>query len=157
MTITPHGSPSSAIKQRIFSPPQRRYNDETGGSFAEKIVFASYTYVFRSTSFIVYVVEGAETALNKFAYNYILVPRSKDAKAEELQGKADELIKTVTSWGLELQNEVLVFDQGFWQPSRELWQNVQKSEWRDVILEEEKKEAIIDDVIGFFDAEAVSC
>jgi len=34
-----------------------------------------------------------------------------------------------------------------------LWKNVQKAEWEDVILGKEKKEAIVEDVIGFFDAE----
>jgi hypothetical protein len=47
-----------------------------------------------------------------------------------------------------------VFDQGFWQKNRELWQNIQKSNWEDVILEKGKKEAIIEDVIGFFDSES---
>ena len=56
-------------------------------------------------------------------------------------------------WQMELHGEVLVFDQGYWSPNKELWENVQKSNWADVILEKEKKETIIEDVIGFFDAE----
>ena len=54
---------------------------------------------------------------------------------------------------ITVQNEILVFDQGWWQKSPELWQNIQKSNWEDVILEKEKKEAIIDDVIGFFESQ----
>jgi transitional endoplasmic reticulum ATPase len=40
-----------------------------------------------------------------------------------------------------------------WQKNSELWQNVQKSNWEDVILEKSKKDAIIEDVIGFFNGE----
>lgn len=89
----------------------------------------------------------------KNVFNYILV-EDVDAEGKEVaQKKADELIAAASSWAQELHDEVLVFDQGFWQKNRDLWQNVQKSNWEDVILEKGKKEAIIEDVIGFFNAE----
>lgn len=56
-------------------------------------------------------------------------------------------------WMQELHDEVLIFDNGYWQKNRELYRNVQKSNWEDVILDQERKDNIIDDVIGFFDAE----
>ena len=43
--------------------------------------------------------------------------------------------------------------RGFWQKDTELWKNIQKSEWEDVILDADRKKALIEDVIGFFDAE----
>lgn len=49
---------------------------------------------------------------------------------------------------------MLIRCRGFWQKNKELWENIQKSNWEDVILEQERKEAMIEDVIGFFDAEA---
>lgn len=45
-----------------------------------------------------------------------------------------------------------MFDQGFWQKSSDLWDNIQKANWEDVILGEDRKRAIINDVIGFFDS-----
>ena len=69
------------------------------------------------------------------------------------QNKADDLIAAAASWTQELHDEVLVFDQGYWQKNKELWQNVQKASWDDVILKKARKEAIIEEVMGFFSAE----
>ena len=153
VTATPTGS-SEDIILRLFTPPQRRYNDESGGVFLDHVVFGSFDYVFKGSKFLLYVAEGAEDgAYGKVVYNYLLLDESKVAGKTTAQKQVDELVKAATSWALELHNEVLVFDQGFWQKSAELWQNIQKAKWEDVILEKEKKDAIIEDVIGFFDAE----
>jgi len=150
---TPHGDTSDSVKERIFQPPQRRYNDETGGAFLDKVIFASYDYTFKGNKFLLYVVKGNDGPFNTITYNYILTDKHRVTSKVTPQAHADELIKAATTWGLELHNEVLVFDQGFWQPSRELWQNIQKANWEDVILDIEKKDAIIEDVTGFFEAE----
>lgn len=153
VTYHPHGDPSDNLLERQFVPPSRRYNDETGGLFGTNVVFGCFDYIFKGTLFLVYIVEGSD-ALSKLKYNYILVDdQTSELGQEAAQKQSDELIATVTQWGLELHNEVLVFDSGMWQKSSELWQNVQKSNWEDVILEKSKKDAIIEDVIGFFKGE----
>ena len=55
-------------------------------------------------------------------------------------------------WSIELHNEVWVFDGGYWQKSAELWQSVQQSEWKDVILDEDMKQSIIEDADNFFNS-----
>lgn len=152
-TYTQHGDASDAVKERIFRPPQRRYNDETGGAFVERVVFASYDYIYKGSKYLLYVVVGNEGPYSTVTYNYILAEPSKATSKVTAQAQVDQLIKAATTWGLELHNEVLVFDQGYWQPNQELWQNIQKASWEDVILDQEKKDTIIDDVTGFFDAE----
>jgi transitional endoplasmic reticulum ATPase len=151
VTISPHGAVD--LKERIFMPPARRYNDENGGAFIDRVVFGCYDYVFNDTQFLLYVVEGSDGAYGKTKYNYLLIEDSSMESRVSPQSLSDELIEAATAWYQELHNEVLVFDQGFWQKSPELWQNIQKSKWEDVILEKSKKEAIIEDVIGFFDGE----
>lgn len=150
--LSPHGT--AGLKERIFTPPARRYNDESGGAFVEQVKFGCYDYVFRGTHFLLYVVEGSETGMYNSKYNYLLLPEDA-AAGSKISGQdlSDELIESATKWAQELHDEVLVFDQGYWQKNTELWQNIQKSEWEDVILEKEKKEAIIEDIIGFFDGE----
>jgi transitional endoplasmic reticulum ATPase len=151
---TPHGDPTQSVIERNFFPPARRYGDENGGSFMSRAVFGCYDYKFQGTDFLMYVVTGAEGQFT-MPYNYILVP-IEDSTTESqasCQKKADELLAAGTNWGQELHNEVLVFDQGWWQKSPELWENIQKSNWDDVILDKERKEAIIDDVIGFFNSQ----
>lgn len=151
--------PSESLVDRQFTPPARRYNDENGGTFLGRVHFGCYDYMYRSTKFLIYIIEGRDGPqfMNKF--NCILVPPTgKDenmtqAQKAWAQTQTDELIEAATRWSQELHNEVLVFDNGYWQKNKELWDNVQKAKWEDVILEQEKKDAIIEDVIGFFDAE----
>lgn len=154
VTVTP-ANEKEDIKERIFLPLARRYGDENGGAFLDRIVFGSYSYNFDGTEFLLYVVEGAEDGVpyGKVSYNYLLLPVDDEGARGQAQGKIDGLLKAATSWALELHNEVLVYDQGYWQKNSALWQSIQKSEWADVILDEKRKETIIQDVLGFFDNE----
>ena len=118
--ILPMGNPADILAERHFVPPARRYNDETGGSFAQKIVFGCYDYVFRSNSFIIYLAEGSEGGMMKPTYIYILVEDLNMEGKAAAQQKADDLIVAGLPVAQELHDEVLVFDNGFWQKSKEL-------------------------------------
>lgn len=135
----------SAITWRQFVPPSRRL-DSSPGVFAEHVIFGKYLYTWKDQELIIYVASGRDGTMNYPDVNnqYIL---TRDTH------KVDELIKEATLWGQELQNEVWVFDGGYWQKSRELWESVQKSRWEDVILEESMKKQIIGDVENFFDSQ----
>lgn len=146
-------NPANIMALRQYLPPARRYNDENGGSFLEQIQFGCYDFVFKGQQFIVYIAYGSEGGMMTKAFNYILVEDLNMEGNAIAQKKTDELMAAAGQWAQELHNEVLVFDQGFWQKNKELWQNIQKSEWEDVILDKGKKEAIIDDVIGFFNSQ----
>lgn len=141
------------LVERSFVPPARRYNDESGGTFTEKVVFGSYDYTFKSNKFIVFIAD-CQDAMYKSRFNYVLFECKKNEEKAAAQKTTDELVAEATKFMRELHNEVLIFDQGFWRKNKELWDNIQKSNWEDVILEHEKKEAIIEDVIGFFNSEA---
>jgi transitional endoplasmic reticulum ATPase len=150
VTYLPHGDPKDSLLERRFAPPARRYNDETGGLFSTNVIFGCYDYVFKGNHFLVYIVEGSD-GWGKNKFNYILVEDlTSELGHKAAQEQSDELIEAARQWAIELHNEILVFDGGMWQKNSELWQNVQKSNWTDVILEKSKKEAIIDDVLGFF-------
>jgi transitional endoplasmic reticulum ATPase len=148
-----HIDAKESMVERSFIPPARRYNDELGGSFVDTVIFACYDYVFKGNQFLVYIVDGHDGQFHR-ACNYILSEVSADQSQASAQKKADELLAEASKWSQDLHGEVFVFDQGFWQKNKELWQNIQKSNWEDVILEKERKEAIIEDVIGFFDSES---
>jgi len=117
------------------------------------VVFGSYDYTFEGNQFLIYIVEGGDGAMMKTRYNYVLVEDLTMADKVSAQKKADDLIAAASKWMQELHGEVLVFDNGYWQKSKELWDNIQKSNWEDVILEKGKKNAIIEDIVGFFNAE----
>jgi transitional endoplasmic reticulum ATPase len=44
------------------------------------------------------------------------------------------LLLTAGIWSTQLHDEILVFTGNYWENSRELWQEIQKADWRDVIL-----------------------
>lgn len=147
------GQEDDSLFMRQFQPPVRRYGDNSG-SFASTIVFAAFDYKFQGHEFLIYVVNGRDGGepYPQEVINFIL---SKKVTGEvgDVAARADALIEKATTWALELHNEVLVFDQGFWQKNSELWKSIQKAFWEDVILDEEKKQRVISDVEGFFDSE----
>ena len=55
-------------------------------------------------------------------------------------------------YGSELHDEILVFDDGYWRKSKELWKSVEHSTWDDVILDESMKKAIMGEIDNFFDS-----
>lgn len=132
-----------ALKWRMFAPPARRL-DNGPGAMIERVMFGKYLYKWKDQEFILYIANGRDgvSSYPEITNHYILTRETH---------KLDELIKEATIWGVELHNEVWVFDQGWWQKSRELYNSVQKSRWEDVILEEGMKKQIIDDVENFFD------
>lgn len=48
-----------------------------------------------------------------------------------------------------------MFNQGFWNKDPGLWEEIKKADWKDVILKEDFKKKLQDDVYGFFKAEEV--
>ncbi|PVI02372.1 ATP-dependent Zn protease [Periconia macrospinosa] len=136
----------AALKWRVFVPPARRL-DNSAGVFAERILFGKFLYKWKDHEFILYVADGRDGGASypDITNNYILTSETY---------KINDLIKEATLWGSRLHDEVWVFDQGFWQKSRELFDSVRKAQWEDVILEEGMKKAIIADVENFFDGQS---
>ncbi|KAF2022247.1 P-loop containing nucleoside triphosphate hydrolase protein [Aaosphaeria arxii CBS 175.79] len=132
-----------ALKWRSYAPPGRRL-DNGAGAIVEQVLFGKYLYKWKDQEFILYIANGRDgfASYPDITVHYIL---TRDGP------KVNELIKEATVWGVELHDEVWVFDQGWWQKSRELWNSVAKSQWSDVILDEGMKKAIISDVENFFD------
>ncbi|CAI6336062.1 unnamed protein product [Periconia digitata] len=133
----------TALKWRVFIPPARRL-DNSPGLMADRVLFGKFLYKWNGHDFILYVANGRDggNPYPDVTNNYIL---TRDATL------VNNLVKDATLWGSKLHNEVWVFDQGFWQKSRELYDSVQKAQWDDVILEQGMKKAIIADVENFFD------
>jgi transitional endoplasmic reticulum ATPase len=65
------------------------------------------------------------------------------------------LLLNIGAWAHELHDEVWVFNQGYWSKDRGLWNEIQKADWKDVILKEDFKKSLQKDIYGFFSAEEV--
>ena len=74
------------------------------------------------------------------------------AETEEV---AREFFDEVCRWNAEVRGEVLVFDQGQWYKSSELFESIQSASFENLILEGTLKEDIQDDIRGFFESKPV--
>jgi transitional endoplasmic reticulum ATPase len=143
---------NETIIEHGFSPPARRHGGDEG-SAVQDVRFAAYDYEYQGTTFLLYVFHASEGIYQSFKAQFILSPsgcKKTEAGADE---EVEALIAAATIWGQASHEEAWVFDRGFWQKDRELYKSIHESSWDDVILDGEKKAAIIDDVEGFFSSE----
>lgn len=63
------------------------------------------------------------------------------------------LLEAAGAWQTQLHEEILFFDDERWQKSHDLWVEVQKADWGEIVLKEEFKEQVMNDVQGFFRSE----
>jgi transitional endoplasmic reticulum ATPase len=68
---------------------------------------------------------------------FILSPRSEVSAKEGKNSLTDKLLHAVGGWTTQLHDEIYVFDDAYWQKSKELWLSVQGSSWDEVILDRE--------------------
>ena len=119
------------------------------GQVGEAIRYAKYHYLWEGVEFIMYRM--------RFGYaeiNYILCEPLESEEPESDSKITDELIKAVGEWQSGTEGYVYVFD-GYWAKSRQLFEEVQKARWEDVILNEEMKKTLTDVVGTFFDSKTI--
>ena len=87
-------------------------------------------------------------SFNQFIYQFLVHEGSSEQPSKDL-------LVAAGGWSQALHDEVWVFEQGYWRRDAGLWQEVQKANWADVILDEEFKTTLQKDVFGFFSSERV--
>lgn len=68
---------------------------------------------------------------------------------------ARKFFDEVCRWNSEVRGEVLVFDQGLWYKSADLFESIQTGSFSNLILEGSLKDDIQEDIGGFFEAKAL--
>lgn len=120
-------------------------------ALVESRTFAKYRYKWRTEYFIVYIVQ--------IGYQQIQYILKEPAEGETIMSRnsvTDTLIATVGEWQKPEDSKfIYVYDGGLWQESRDLYAQVQKAEWEDVILKEDMKKTITDLMHKFFDSEDI--
>lgn len=134
----------TALHTTNYIPPSRRI-DNSPGFLIRDIIFAKYMLTWQSKDFILYIADGRDgaSAYPQNKNNYILSPSTH---------LNDSLLLAAGKWSDALLNEIWVFDGGWWQKSRELWESIQSASWENVILDEGMKEALIQDHLNFFES-----
>ena len=142
---------TSGVMLRTHKPAKGR-SAKDPGELKDKVLFGKYDYRWNNNTFIVYAAEWREFYCTQ-RVTCILHKLEKDDVIAGQSFAADELIAAASRYFNDTHDEVYMYDQEEWTKNKELWSSVQKSSWDDVILDCEMKEALIQDVEGFFDCE----
>ena len=139
----------SVLRYRYF------YAGSARRGIPDKIVesrtFAKYIYKWDAEYFIVYIVQMGYQQMQ-----YILKEPADGETVMSSNSVTDSLIATVGKWQKpDDEKFIYVYDSGFWQESRSLYEQVRKSEWKDVILNEDMKKTITDLMHKFFDSKDI--
>lgn len=140
--LAPIDKENDRLYVRNFAPPSRRLNGESG-ALVDYVWFGKFLIDWSGKEFVVYIAEGRDGSESypRVRNQYIL---SSSAQATE------RLLLEAGTWTNSLHEEILVYDQGYWQKNHELWQSIQSAEWSNVILDEDMKKDLIRDVDNFF-------
>lgn len=116
---------------------------------AEARTFAKYHIKWGSEDFILYTVfMGTYIGI----YNYILKEPGKGETTISHCAVTDALIYAVGSFfAVHDENFIYVYD-GYWTANKALWNEVQKANWKDVILNEEMKKTVTELMQKFFES-----
>ena len=126
-------------------------NDRRGipNQLAEGRTFAKYVYHWGEEYFIVYIVSMGFSVLQ-----YILKEPGSEETTMSRNTVTDKLISTVGEWQKPDDKYIYVYD-GYWSASRDLYEEVQRANWDDVILNEDMKTTLTDLMHKFFDSEDI--
>jgi len=138
--------PDHLILNAIFIPLARRAS-QTPGLIMEQVTYGTFSVAWDKYDFTLIILKFPLTALMYATYSYLV----HDGPPEP----AHRLLLEAGLWSQELHNEIWVFNQGFWRKDAELWYEIQKANWEDIIMKPEYKEEVKKDVYGFFDSEAI--
>lgn len=136
-----------------YIPPKRRIDAGSDGKIGEKVKFGRYEYSYKGQVYLLYICEGRE---GNFMTNERIHQFLVHEKTTQAANDVSKLITAVGQWASELHEEIWVFDQGRWTKDKGLWKGVEKSHWKNVILDQERKSAIQEDARLFFDNKEVS-
>lgn len=143
------------LRSWAFEASSRQPSDSTAaGRLMEAISFGRYDYSWKDHKFQVFVVDGQNSPMGQCDRRcYVLSQSAMEGEKDHMATEVMEaLILAAGLWSEQIHEQVWVYDQGRWGKDKELWSMVQSASWKDMILEEVTKRAIMRDVIGFFDA-----
>lgn len=113
------------------------------GNLSTELLLAKFLYKWNEDEYILYYVDGRDGTGYFPTVDMLYILTTQKFKAEAL-------IKEIGKWTNDLHEEIWVYDQGFWQKSKELFDSIRNASWSNVILDAEMKKALIDDHTTFF-------
>ncbi|KAL9104923.1 MAG: hypothetical protein Q9163_000168 [Psora crenata] len=111
-------------------------------------LFAKYKYRWGDEYFIVYIVQIGFSQLQ-----YILKEPGHGETTMSTNTITDKLVHTVGTWANN-DKYIYVYDR-YWMQSKQLYEEIMKANWKDVILNEDMKKTLTELMHGFFDSKDV--
>ncbi|KAF5322526.1 hypothetical protein D9619_000647 [Psilocybe cf. subviscida] len=137
----------SPLVTNIMFIPLARKLGTVPGILIDNIEFGAFSVTWQSYEYILYII-SYPVQYGTVTQYFILHEGPSDVSRL--------LLLSAGAFGDSLHEEIWVFDQnGMWRKNHELWVEVQKSSWEDVILAEDFKKALKKDVYGFFDSKDI--
>ncbi|CAE6411716.1 unnamed protein product [Rhizoctonia solani] len=127
-----------------FIAPSRR---DQSGQVARSIRFGGFDLWWKEERFIVFVASWSSGF--GITTQHFILKEGKDETASL------GLLMAAGYQSGQIGDSVLVFNDGYWQNDYALWEEIQKADWKDVILSPDFKQQIQSDVKNFFASETV--
>jgi len=134
------------LRWRGFVGPSHRGGS---GHLADAIFFAKYNYQWNDHNFILYNV-----TIGYGQIQYVLTGPVGDETTYSNSAVTDALLSTIGAWLTKEEPAIYVYD-GYWARDTKLWQSVEKSSWKDVILDPKMKKALTEVSGKFFDSKDI--
>lgn len=117
------------------------------GLLFDQIELGGFNVSWNGNDYIVYVITIPAASYGYMKQAYIL------GEGPDSENQSRLLLLASGAWQYELHEEIWVYDQSYWDKSHDLWTEIQKADWKDVILKDDFKKAMQKDVYGFFSSE----
>ncbi|KAG8882632.1 hypothetical protein FRB97_007978 [Tulasnella sp. 331] len=121
LTITPL-SKDEIHSHFFFAFPARRGQP---GGLIQNIQFGAFTVKWGSETFLMYTAQFSEGFGTIQQYWFV----------HNEESTINKLLLAAAEYSYELYEQILLFVHGYWQKSHDLWADVQKANWDDVILD----------------------
>lgn len=138
-------SEDDILRARVFLRPT---SHDDNGTLADSITFARYNYSWKGLKFIMYNV-----FLYNQVYQFLCFPPDSDETVLSNSKATDALLLAAgRAFYGPYRDYIAVFDY-YWRSDTELYKEVQKTSWSDVILDQGMKDTISYTIEEFFDNE----
>ncbi|KAK6333781.1 hypothetical protein TWF730_003964 [Orbilia blumenaviensis] len=138
----------TGISHFFFAPPAKRAAaGEATGRMGQQPQYEAGVITYKNTKWTAYFASWSK-GFDIFRRCYLV--HDSGVSGDDL---IEQFVRECGTWTATPKEQIWVFDQGFWQLDGALYRSVMKANWADIILPNDLKEDVLNDVLGFYAAE----
>ena len=135
-------------RYRSYLPGNARRGEPA--RLSESRSFAKYIYGWGDEFFILYTVR-----MGYVIFQYLLKEPGDGETTMSVNSLTDRLVQTVGKWTYPDDDKYIYVYDGYWSMNKDLYNQVVKAKWEDVILNEDMKKDLTNLMHKFFDSEDI--